>query len=66
MEQLIYLLFMMCIKETIPNPHTINYLTSEQTQLIRKYAEEKCNQRVDFYLGKQENPMCEEYNTECM
>jgi len=66
MNQLIYLLFMACMAETIPNPRTIENLTPEQTGLIQAYANEKCKQRVEFYLNINPEPMCAEWNTECM
>ena len=66
MEQLAYLLFTLCIKETIPNPYTIEYLPKEQKELIQHYAVTKCNQRINFYLGYEEAPLCADWNEECM
>lgn len=66
MEQLAYALFMMCVKETIPNPHTVEYLPKEQRELIYDYAKTKCNQRVNYFFGNEESPLCADWNTECM
>tara|TARA_R100001086_G_scaffold242322_1_gene169927 strand:- start:1157 stop:1357 length:201 start_codon:yes stop_codon:yes gene_type:complete len=65
MEQLAYALFIMCVAETIPNPHTIDNLTEEQEGLIRAYTVEKCNSRVNYFIGGAESPMCTDWNTEC-
>lgn len=66
LQQLALALYTMCLAETIPNEFTVSNLPQEQRELIYAYAEAKCKQRVEFYIGGAENPMCEDYNTECM
>ena len=67
MKSLIYALFMACMAETIPNPHIVSNLTSEQQHLIRKYADRKCSQQVIEYLNLQdENSMCRLPESPCM
>ena len=66
MKQLAYALFMMCIQETIPNPHTIEFLPKEQKQVIIEYAKIKCGKRINLYLDSEDTMLCEDYNMECM
>ena len=64
MKYLAYLVFTTCLQITLPNPYTINNLTSEQQGVLRKYAEAKCNREASFYRSIQEDNQCNEVTGE--
>lgn len=51
MHQLALILFISCITETIPNPHTVSNLPKEQRKAIEMYTNHKCKKYVESNLG---------------